>query len=99
MDDIVLMLKGAMAAEGMAGLKMNVRLGDKEKVLAFLKKHPRTALNSPTLSPLADSDWLAMEIIIDEDIVRHIMPQLLRGPGTRHRRISDQQDHFVITAA
>ena len=76
MDDIILMLKGAMAAEGMAGLKMNVRVSDKEKVLAFLKDHPRTALNSPTLSPLADPDWLAMEIVIDEDIVRHIMPQL-----------------------
>src|SRR5947209_2109961 len=76
MDDIILMLKGAMAAEGMAGLKMNVRVSDKEKVLAFLKAHPRTALNSPTLSPLADPEWLAMEIIIDEDIVRHIMPQL-----------------------
>src|SRR5712691_2635522 len=76
MDDIILMLKGAMAAEGMAGLKMNVRLADKEKVLAFLKAHPRTALNSPTLSPLADPEWIAMEIIIDEDIVRHIMPQL-----------------------
>jgi ATP phosphoribosyltransferase len=76
MDDIVLMLKGAMAAEGMAGLKMNVRVADKEKVLAFLKGHPRTALNSPTLAPLADPEWLAMEIIIDEDIVRHIMPQL-----------------------
>ena len=76
MDDIVLMLKGAMAAQGMAGLKMNVRVTDKEKVLAFLKAHPRTALNSPTLSPLADTEWLAMEIIIDEDIVCHIMPQL-----------------------
>ena len=76
MDDIILMLKGAMAAEGMAGLKMNVRVSDKEKVLAFLKGHPRTALNSPTLSPLADPEWLAMEIVIDEDIVRHIMPQL-----------------------
>ena len=76
MDDIVLMLKGAMAAEGMTGLKFNTRSADKEKVLAFLKAHPRTALNSPTLSPLADPDWLAMEIIIDEDLVRHIMPQL-----------------------
>ena len=76
MDDIVLMLKGAMAAEGMAGLKMNVRIADKERVLAFLKDHPRTALNSPTLSPLADPEWLAIECVIDEDIVRHIMPQL-----------------------
>jgi ATP phosphoribosyltransferase len=76
MDDIILMLKGAMTAEGMVGLKFNTRVSDKEKVLAFLKAHPRTALNSPTLSPLADSEWLAMEIVIDEDIVRHIMPQL-----------------------
>ncbi len=76
MDDIVLMLRGAMAAEGKAGLKMNVRVEDKEKVLAFLKGHPRTALHSPTLSPLADPEWIAMEIIIDEEIVRQIMPQL-----------------------
>lgn len=76
MDDIILMLRGAMAAEGMVGLKFNTKVNDKEKVLAFLKAHPRTALNSPTLSPLADPDWLAMEIVIDEDIVRHIMPQL-----------------------
>src|SRR5262245_22209345 len=76
MDDIILMLKGAMTAEGMVGLKFNTRMTDKEKVLTFLKEHPRTSLNSPTLSPLADPDWLAMEIVIDEDIVRHIMPQL-----------------------
>jgi ATP phosphoribosyltransferase len=76
MDDIVLMLKGAITAEGMVGLKFNVLTADREKVLAFLKGHPRTALNSPTISPLADAAWCAMEIIIDEDIVRHIMPQL-----------------------
>ncbi|MBM3994562.1 MAG: ATP phosphoribosyltransferase [Planctomycetes bacterium] len=76
MDDVLLMLRGALTAEGMVGLKFNTRLADKAKVLAFLKDHPRTALNSPTISPLADPDWIAMEIIIDEDIVRHIMPQL-----------------------
>ncbi|MBI1832551.1 MAG: ATP phosphoribosyltransferase [Planctomycetes bacterium] len=76
MDDVLLMLRGALTAEGMVGLKFNTRLGDKQKVLTFLKDHPRTALNSPTISPLADPDWVAMEIIIDEDIVRHIMPQL-----------------------
>ena len=48
----------------------------REREIEALKAHPRTALNSPTLSPLADPAWLAMEIIIDEDIVRHIMPQL-----------------------
>ncbi len=76
MDDILLMLRGALAAEGMVGLKLNTLVANKENVLSFLKSHPRTALNSPTISPLADKDWCAMEIIIDEDIVRHIMPQL-----------------------
>src|SRR5476651_1132106 len=41
MDDVVLMLKGAIAAAGYIGLKMNVRVVDKENVLAFLKAHPR----------------------------------------------------------
>jgi ATP phosphoribosyltransferase len=76
MEDLVLMLRGAMAAEGKAGLKMNVRLADKERVLNVLKEHPKTSLNSPTISPLTDPDWIALETIIDEDIVRHIMPQL-----------------------
>ena len=76
MDDLVLMLKGAIAAEGKVGLKLNVRLADKEQVLAVLKEHPKTSLNSPTVAPLTDPEWVALETIIDEDIVRHIMPQL-----------------------
>jgi ATP phosphoribosyltransferase len=79
MDDLVLMLKGAIAAEGKIGLKLNVRLADKERVLAVLKEHPKTSLNSPTVAPLTDPDWVAMETIIDEDIVRHIMPQLYQA--------------------
>ena len=60
----------------MAGLKMNVRVGDKEKVLAFLKRIRalRSTARRCRRSPIPE--WLAMEIIIDEDIVRHIMPQL-----------------------
>jgi ATP phosphoribosyltransferase len=76
MADLVLMLRGAMAAEGKAGLKLNVRRSDMEKVLAALRQHPKTSLNAPTVSPLTDPDWVALETIIDEDIVRHIMPQL-----------------------
>jgi ATP phosphoribosyltransferase len=76
MDDLVLMLRGAIKAEGKVGLKLNVRLTDKERVLGVLKEHPKTSLNSPTISPLTDPDWVALETIIDEDIVRHIMPQL-----------------------
>ena len=78
-DDIVLMLQGAMAAEGKVGLKMNVRLTDRERVLRVLRDHPKTSLNSPTVAPLTDPEWIAMETIIDEDIVRHIMPQLYQA--------------------
>jgi ATP phosphoribosyltransferase len=79
MNDLILMLRGAMAAEGKVGLKLNVRLADKEKVLAVLKEHPKTSLNSPTEAPLTDHDWVALETIIDEDIVRHIMPALYQA--------------------
>ena len=75
-DDLILMLRGAMAAEGKAGLKLNVRKSDMERVLKVLKQHPKTSLNSPTVSPLTDPEWVALETIIDEDIVRHIIPQL-----------------------
>ncbi|WP_020472034.1 ATP phosphoribosyltransferase [Zavarzinella formosa] len=76
MDDLVLMLKGAIAAEGKAGLKLNVSREDMPRVLAVLKDHPKTSLNAPTVSPLTDPDWVALETVIDEDIVRHIMPKL-----------------------
>jgi ATP phosphoribosyltransferase len=76
MDDLVLMLRGAMSAEGKVGLKLNVRRGDMDRVLAALREHPKTSLNAPTVSPLTDPEWVALETIIDEDIVRHIMPQL-----------------------
>jgi ATP phosphoribosyltransferase len=79
MEDLILMLRGAMAAEGKVGLKLNVRLTDKDRVLAVLKEHPKTSLNSPTVAPLTDPDWVALETIIDEDIVRHIMPQLYQA--------------------
>jgi ATP phosphoribosyltransferase len=71
MDDLVLMLRGAMAAEGKVGLMMNVRKVDVEKVLKVLP-----ALQTPTESPLADPTWMALNTIIDEDTVRHIIPRL-----------------------
>lgn len=71
MDDLILMLKGAMAAEGKVGLIMNVRKTDLERVIAQLP-----ALKNPTISPLADAEFVAVHTIIDEDTVRHIIPQL-----------------------
>ncbi len=70
-DDVALMLRGAMAAEDKAGLMMNVRRQDLPKVLALLP-----ALQHPTISDLADKHWVAVNTIIDESIVRHIIPRL-----------------------
>jgi ATP phosphoribosyltransferase len=71
MDDLVLMLKGAMAAEGKVGLMMNVRRADIEAVVKILP-----ALQKPTVSSLSDAEWVAVNTILDEDVVRHIVPQL-----------------------
>jgi ATP phosphoribosyltransferase len=70
-DDLVLMLQGAMAAEGKVGLMMNVRKADLPPVLKILP-----ALQTPTISSLSDPDWVAVNTVLDEDTVRHIVPQL-----------------------
>jgi ATP phosphoribosyltransferase len=71
MDDLILMLQGAMAAEGKVGLMMNVQTKDLPAVLKILP-----ALQTPTVSSLSDSAWVAVNTIIDENTVRHIVPQL-----------------------
>jgi ATP phosphoribosyltransferase len=71
MDDLILMLQGAMAAEGKVGLMMNVRTVDLPSVLKILP-----ALQTPTVSSLSDTAWVAVNTIIDENTVRHIVPQL-----------------------
>ena len=71
MDDMVLMLQGAMAAEGKVGLMMNVPTASLKAVLAVLP-----ALQNPTISSLSDDKWVALNTILDENTVRHIMPQL-----------------------
>jgi ATP phosphoribosyltransferase len=71
MDDLVLMLQGAMAAEGKVGLMMNVRTPDLPAVIKILP-----ALQTPTISSLSDASWVAVNTIIDENTVRHIVPQL-----------------------
>ncbi len=70
-DDMVLMLQGAMAAEGKVGLMMNVHKKDLQAVLGILP-----ALQKPTISSLSDDKWVAVNTILDENIVRHIIPQL-----------------------
>ncbi len=71
MDDLVLMLQGAMAAEGKVGLMMNVRKADLPAVLKILP-----ALQTPTISSLSNAEWVDVNTILDESVVRHIVPQL-----------------------
>ncbi len=71
MDDLILMLQGAMAAEGKVGLMMNAQKIDLPAVLGILP-----ALQTPTISSLADPKWVAVNTMIDENTVRHILPQL-----------------------
>ena len=71
LDDIAVMLKGAMAAEGKVGLMMNVPRERVKQVLALLP-----ALQQPTVSSLSDEDWVDVNTILDESIVRQIIPRL-----------------------
>jgi len=71
MENIVLLLKGALAAEEKVGLKMNVPQKSLKRVTSLL-----SSLHSPTLSQLSDSGWFALEVVIDEKVVRDIIPRL-----------------------
>lgn len=71
MEQVALLLKGAIAAEEKVGLKMNVRKNDLKKVIARLP-----ALKKPTVSGLSDDGWYAIETVIDEKIVRVLIPEL-----------------------
>ena len=71
MENIVLLLKGALAAEEKVGLKMNVPEGSLRRVMSLL-----SSLHSPTISQLSDSGWFALEVVINERTVRDIIPRL-----------------------
>src|SRR5579871_5295759 len=73
MDDLVLMLQGAMAAEGKVGLMMNVRTTDLPAVLTILP-----ALKTPTISNLSDAQWADVNTIIEESVARVLIPKLRR---------------------
>ena len=71
MDQVIMLLRGALAANNMVGLKMNVEEKNLKKILHLL-----TALKNPTIAPLAKDGWVAVETVIDEGTVRHLIPQL-----------------------
>jgi ATP phosphoribosyltransferase len=70
-SNILLLLSGAIAAYTKVGIMLNVR---KEHLAAVLSVLP--ALKNPTVSTLSDPDWIAVNTIVDEDVVRHIIPRL-----------------------
>src|SRR6202048_2561680 len=70
-ENLVLMLQGAIAAATRVGLMLNVRRENLENVLSVLP-----ALKNPTISPLSDGEWVAVNTIIEEAVVRQILPRL-----------------------
>ncbi len=74
MENLAMLLQGALAAEGMVGLKMNV---ERTNLDALLKLLP--ALKRPTISGLSDEGWSAIEVIIEEKTVKRLLPQLKRA--------------------
>ncbi len=73
-ENIVMLLKAALLADGKVGLKMNVPKGRLAAVTRILP-----SLHTPTVSSLADGEWVAIEVIIDESVVRDIIPTLRRA--------------------
>ena len=70
-QNLILMLQGAIAAATRVGLMLNVRREDLANVLGVLP-----ALKNPTISELSDSNWVAVNTIIAESVVRQILPRL-----------------------
>jgi ATP phosphoribosyltransferase len=70
-EDIAMLLQGAIAALDKVGLMLNVRVADLDAVLTVLP-----ALRNPTISRLSDEGWLAVNTILDEKVVRAIIPRL-----------------------
>jgi len=70
-ENIALMLKSCLEAEGKVGLMMNVQRSNLDGVISFLP-----ALQTPTISQLSDPDWIAVNTIVEESVVRTAIPQL-----------------------
>jgi ATP phosphoribosyltransferase len=70
-SNLALLLQGAIAAYNKVGIMLNVRREHLDGVLRALP-----ALKNPTISTLSDADWVAINTIVDEDVVRHLIPKL-----------------------
>lgn len=77
LENLALLLQGALRAEGMAGLKMNVPRESLDKVIEILP-----SMKSPTILPLKDDKWVAIEIMIEEHQSRDLIPRLAKTGAT-----------------
>lgn len=75
-ENIALLLRAAIEAQGRVGLMLNVRRTDIDKILSLLP-----ALQRPTISSLADDEWVAVNTIIEERTVRDLIPRLKAAGG------------------
>ncbi|MBU0628932.1 MAG: ATP phosphoribosyltransferase [Nanoarchaeota archaeon] len=73
-EEMALLLKGAISAEGKVGLMMNVKKADIDKVLGILP-----ALNKPTMAELSNKNWVDINTIVNEKVVREIIPKLKKA--------------------
>ncbi len=71
LENLALLLKAAIEAQGRVGIMLNVRRADLDRVLGLLP-----ALQRPTISPLSDNEWVALNTIIEERTVRDLIPRL-----------------------
>lgn len=76
-DSLAMMLRGAIDAQGQVGLMLNVEKSNLQAVLGVLP-----ALNSPTISQLRDSDWVAVNTIVEERVARDVIPKLKAARAT-----------------
>ncbi|MBM4308607.1 MAG: ATP phosphoribosyltransferase [Deltaproteobacteria bacterium] len=72
-EQISLLLQGALRADGMVGLKMNVSANDLKSVIEIVP-----SITGPTISNLFQSDWFAIEVMVSEKVVRELIPKLLK---------------------
>ena len=75
-DKITLLLNAVLRAEGKVGLMLNVERKNLKKITGILP-----ALEMPTISPLSEEGWFALNTIIDKDIIRDIIPEILKNGG------------------
>ncbi len=73
-EQVVLLLKGALRAENMVGLKMNVPTKKMEEIIGLLP-----SLNAPTVAGLYNSSWVSVEVVVDSSMVRDLIPRIMNA--------------------